>query len=299
MSKLNVKIGDLELKNPVMLASGTCSLDLRKFTDLSKVGAVITKSVTLEPRLGNLPPRTAETCGGMLNSIGIENPGVNEFMARRLPQWLEIGVPVIVSVAGRTEDEYVEIVTRLDQTEVGAFEINVSCPNVEGVEFCKNPQLLKELVAATRKATEKTLIVKLSPNVSNMQEVALTAEQAGADAVSLINTIYGLKIDLETRTSMLGATTGGLSGPCIKPTALYYVYKVSQVCKIPIIGLGGIMNVQDALEFLVVGATAVQIGTATFVNPDTAINVVQGIRQYCQDEGIESVQELIGSRKFQ
>lgn len=295
--KLSVKIGTLELNNPVMLASGTCAPELKRYTEINKIGAIITKSLTLEPRIGNLPPRTTETCGGMLNSIGLENPGVHEFIRQSLPEWVGLGIPVIVSVAGKSQNEYVEIINRFESTEVSGFEINVSCPNVEGVEFGKKADILAELTTAIRKSTTKPVIVKLSPNVSDIQEEALAAEQGGADAVSLINTIYGLKIDIATKTPVLGAITGGLSGPCIKPVALYYVYKVSQVCKIPIIGIGGIMNTQDALEFIVVGATAIQVGTATFVNPNTAVEIVNGIEEYCEREGID-IQELIGARKF-
>ncbi|MBI4721876.1 MAG: dihydroorotate dehydrogenase [Candidatus Stahlbacteria bacterium] len=298
MSNLSVKIGELELQNPVILASGTCGVEIAQFTNLSKIGAIITKSITLEPRLGNLPPRTVETCGGMLNSIGLENLGVREFISYKLKEWLELGIPVIASVAGKTQDEYLEVIKMLEPTNISGFEINISCPNVEGVEFCKYPNIVKELTYAIKGVTSKAVIVKLSPNVSNIQAVAIAAEQGGADAISLINTIYGLKVDVESRNSMLGGVTGGLSGPCIKPVALYYVYKVSQVCKIPIIGMGGIMSTCDALEFIIVGATAIEIGTSTFVNPNTAAEIVVGIEDYCMQHKIDSIQKLIGTRKF-
>ncbi len=298
MTELSIKIGELELKNPVILASGTCGTELAKFTDLKKIGAIITKSVTLDPMLGNLPPRTVEVCGGMLNSIGLENPGVHQFISKKLPEWLALGIPVIASVAGKTKEEYVEVIEKFESTEVSGFEINVSCPNVKGVEFGKDPDALLELTREIKRVTKKPVIIKLSPNVSDIQVVALAAEQGGANAISLINTIYGLKIDLADRTSMLGNITGGLSGPCIKPVALYYVYKASKVCKIPMIGMGGITNTQDALEFLVIGASAVEIGTWNFVNPNIGTEIVDGIENYCTQNGIEGIKELIGSRRF-
>ncbi|MCK4306624.1 dihydroorotate dehydrogenase [candidate division WOR-3 bacterium] len=298
MAELSIRIGELELKNPVILASGTCGPELAKFTELKKIGAIITKSVTLDPMLGNLPPRTVEVCGGMLNSIGLENPGVHQFINQKLPEWLALGIPVIASVAGKTKDEYVEAIERFESTEVSGFEINVSCPNVKGVEFGKDPDALLELTREIKRVTKKPVIIKLSPNVSDIQAVALAAEQGGADAISLINTIYGLKIDLTDRTSILGNITGGLSGPCIKPVALYYVYKASEVCKIPIIGIGGITNTPDALEFLVIGASAVEIGTWNFVNPNVGVEIADGIENYCSQNRIKDIKELIGSRRF-
>ncbi len=298
MPKLTVKIGELELKNPVILASGTCGTELAKFTELKKIGAIITKSVTLDPMLGNLPPRTVEVYGGMLNAIGLENPGVRQFISQKLPEWLTLGIPVIASVAGKTKAEYIEVIEKFESTKISGFEINVSCPNIEEVEFGKNPDALLELTREIKKVTKKPIIIKLSPNVSDIQKIALAAEQGGADAISLINTIYGLKIDIKTKTSILGNITGGLSGPCIKPVALYYVYKVLEVCKIPIIGMGGITNTQDALEFLVVGASAVEIGTWNFVNPNIGVEIVDGIEDYCTQKGIDDINELIGSRRF-
>lgn len=299
MSSLTVKIGELELKNPVMLASGTCGTEQAKFTDFSKLGAVITKSVKLEHTIGNLPPRVAETTGGMLNSIGLENPGVEEFIKSKLPIWMELNTPIIVSVAGKSRDEYLKVVDMLNTTDIAGFEINVSCPNVErGIDFCKDPHSLNRLCYSIRRITEKPVIVKLSPNVSDIQEIAVAAEDSGVDAIALINTLYGLKIDLKTKNSVLGGITGGLSGPCIKPVALYNVYKVSQVCKIPIIGMGGIANAEDALEFLVVGATAVQIGTANFVDPDVGVKIAQGIGKYCEEYKITTLKEIIKTRFF-
>ncbi|MDI6840791.1 MAG: dihydroorotate dehydrogenase [bacterium] len=300
MVDLSIKIGSLVLKNPVMLASGTCGAELAKFTDVGELGAIITKSITLEPVIGNAPPRVAETVGGMLNSIGLENPGATEFIRENLPDFLSLGLPVIVSVGGKSQAEYVEVVERFDPTAVSGFEINVSCPNVEegGIEFGKDAKVVEALTQKIRKAVQKPIIVKLSPNVPDIQALAIAAERGGADAISLINTIYGLKVNLETKTSDLGGITGGLSGPCIKPVALYYVYKASQACKIPIIGVGGIMDAGDALEFIVVGASAVEIGTANFVNPNAGVEIVNGIKDYCERCGIKSVKELIGTRRF-
>ncbi len=293
MVDLSIRIGELELRNPVILASGTCGPELARFTDLKKIGAVITKSVSLDPMIGNLPPRTVEVYGGMLNSIGLENPGVHQFISQKLPEWLKLGIPVIASVAGKTKEEYIKIIERFESTAVSGFEINVSCPNVKGAEFGKDPKVLLELTREIKRATKKPVIIKLSPNVSDIQASALAVERGGANAVSLINTIYGLKIDLMSRTPILGNITGGLSGPCIKPVALYYVYRASEVCKIPIIGMGGITNTQDALEFLVVGATAIQVGTWNFVNPNIGAEIVHGIDDYCTRNGIEDIKELM------
>jgi len=300
MIDLSIKIGNLKLKNPVMLASGTCGPEQAKFAKLEKIGAIITKSVTLNPTIGNLPPRTTETVGGMLNSIGLENPGTEKFIQDKLPDYLALNTPVIVNVAAQSQEGYITVARKLNDTDISGFEINVSCPNVKGlgVEFGKDPQVLEELTSKIRKATSKPIIIKLSPNVTDIQPLAHAAENGGADAVSLINTLYGLKINLETKTPELGNITGGLSGPCIKPVALYYVYKVAQVCKIPVIGIGGIINYKDALEFLVIGASAIQIGTANFFNPNTGPEIAAGIKNYCEQQGVKNIQELIGSRKF-
>ncbi|MCK4352369.1 dihydroorotate dehydrogenase [candidate division WOR-3 bacterium] len=297
---LSIKIGNLRLKNPVILASGTSGPEQKEFTNLKKLGAIITKSITPMSTIGNPLPRTVETSTGMLNSIGIENPGAQKFIEEKLPGFLSLNIPVIVSVAGKTQDEYIEVIKRFENTPVSGFEINVSCPNVKkgSIEFGKEPQVLEELTSKMRKATSKPIIIKLSPNVSNIQSLALAAENEGADAISLINTIYGLKINLETKLSELGSITGGLSGPCVKPVALYYVYKVSQVCKIPIIGIGGIMTTQDALEFIVTGASAIELGTVNFVNPNAGVEILSGIKNYCERQGIKSLKKLIGSRNF-
>lgn len=296
---LSVSIAGIKLKNPVILASGTCGIEQANFTDFSQLGSIITKSVTLDSTVGNSPPRVAETYCGMLNSIGLENPGAESFIANKLPLWLKYEIPVIVSVAGKTQNEYREIIEKFDSTPVAGFEINVSCPNVEhGIEFCKDANNLGKLCSTIRKVTTKPIIIKLSPNVTDIQSIALSAENNGADAISLINTLHGLKVDLETKNAVLGNVTGGLSGPCIKPVALYCVYKVSQVCKIPIIGLGGIMNAEDALEFIVTGATAVQIGTANFVNPNAGVEIANGIKEYCEKHQIPGIKSLVKTRKF-
>lgn len=296
---LSVKIGNLTLQNPVLLASGTCGTQLKNFTNLSKLGAIITKSITLAPTIGNSPPRIAETPSGMLNSIGLENPGVDNFIVQNLSEWLTPGIPVIASIAGNTIEEYIKVIEKLEPTEVAGFEINISCPNVqEGIEFCKFPQSTQKLVKTIRRSTAKPIIIKLSPNVGSLEPIVIAVQSEGADAISLINTVYGMKVELESRKATLGNIIGGLSGPCIKPIALYYVYKASQVCKIPIIGIGGIMNAKDALEFIVTGATAVEIGTATIVNPNAGVEIVDGILNYCEQNNIEDIQKLIGCREF-
>lgn len=277
-----VNIGSLSLKNPVILASGTCSPDLQKFTDLSKLGAVVTKSVTLNPKIGNPPPRTVETPCGMLNSIGLENPGVEKFKKEILPDYIKYADKTICSVSGETLSEYVEVVKRLNDTDVDGFEINVSCPNVErgGIEFGKDEKIVHQVTKSIKAVTKKPIIIKLSPNVSDIESIAKAAESGGADGISLINTLYGMAIDINTKKPKLGNITGGLSGPCIKPIALYYVYKVAKVVKIPVIGIGGIMNTEDAIEFFIAGATAIEIGTANFVNPNTGIEIVKGLAKY-------------------
>jgi len=299
MADLSVDIGNLRLKNPVMLASGTCGPELQKFTDLSKLGAIITKTVTLNPRIGNPPPRTFETHCGILNSIGLENPGVDVFIAEKLPEFMALNTKVIVSIAGDTFAAYVEVARKLDNTQVDALEINVSCPNVEkgGVEF-SNKESVYRLTKEIKEVTSKPIIIKLSPNVGGLEEVSISAADGGADAVSLINTLYGLAIDVDTKKSQLGGVTGGLSGPCIKPVALYYVYKVKEAVNIPVIGIGGISSTYDALEFLIVGASAVEIGTANFINPNIGVEIVEGLDSYCDKNKINKLTEIINSRAF-
>jgi dihydroorotate dehydrogenase (NAD+) catalytic subunit len=299
MADLSVDIGSLKLKNPVILASGTCGPELQRFTDLSKLGAIITKTVTLNPRVGNPSPRTFETHCGMLNSIGLENPGIDAFIAEKLPEFATLNTKVIVSIAGDTFSSYVEVARKLDDTKADALEINVSCPNVEkgGVEFGDKESVYR-LAKEIKGVTSKSIIMKLSPNISKLEEVAISAENGGADAVSLINTLYGLAVDVDTKEPQLGGITGGLSGPCIKPVALYYVYKVKEAINVPVIGMGGISSTSDALEFLIVGASAVEIGTANFINPNIGVEIVEGLNSYCNKNKINRLAEVINSRAF-
>ena len=287
MADLSVKIGGLELKNPVMTASGTCGygLELQDFMDISQLGGIIVKGTTLHPREGNPYPRMAETPMGMLNTVGLQNKGVDYFVRHIYPEIEDIGTNIIVNVAGFSIEEYVrvaEIIGTLDK--IPAIELNISCPNVKlgGMEFGKTAKGAYEVIRAVREAYKKTLIVKLSPNVTDITEIARAAEDAGADSVSLINTLLGMAVDIEKRRPVLSTVTGGLSGPAVIPV------------RIPIIGLGGIADWRDAVEFLMAGASAVQIGTATFIEPTTSINIVTNIHRFLEDKGISSVYDIIG-----
>lgn len=297
MADLSVKIGGLELKNPVMTASGTCGygLELQDFMDISQLGGIIVKGTTLHPRGGNPYPRMAETPMGMLNTVGLQNKGVDYFVRHIYPEIEDIGTNIIVNVAGFSIEEYVrvaEIIGTLDK--IPAIELNISCPNVKlgGMEFGKTAKGAYEVIRA--EAYKKTLIVKLSPNVTDITEIARAAEDAGADSVSLINTLLGMAVDIEKRRPVLSTVTGGLSGPAVKPVALRMVWQVAQAVRIPIIGLGGIADWRDAVEFLMAGASAVQIGTATFIKPTTSINIVTNIHRFLEDKGISSVYDIIG-----
>ncbi len=296
---LSVNIGGLQLQNPVLTASGTFGygLEYRSFGDISALGGVVVKGTTLKPRAGNQPQRIVETAAGMLNSIGLENPGVEYFLANYLPQLRDLGVTTIVNVSGNTVDEYCELAERLQQPGVAALELNISCPNVAagGMAFGTSEAAVHEVVTRVRQSTRLPLIVKLSPNVADIARIAQVAEAAGADAISLINTLLGMAVDPRTRRPILGNIVGGLSGPAIKPVALRMVWQVAQAVKVPVIGLGGIMTASDALEFLICGASAVQIGAANFVEPETAWQVIEGISSYLQEQGMASVQELVGS----
>lgn len=298
MVDLSSSIGNLRFKNPILLASGTSGPELEGFTDLSKLGGIITKSITLKPKTGNPPPRIFETRGGLLNSIGLENSGVNKFIEEKLQTYRKLGTNVIASIAGENPSEYFEVARILDDTPIDALELNISCPNVRGVEFAKSPQSAMEITKGVKENSDKPVIVKLSPNVTDIEPVAKAAEESGADALSLINTLYGLAINVETKKTELGNITGGLSGPCIKPIALYYVYKVLSVVHIPVIGIGGIMNVRDALEFFILGAQFIELGTATFVNPNIGVEILDGIISYCKREEINNIRELVGSVKI-
>ena len=287
------------MKNPVMTASGTCGygLELQDFMDISQLGGIIVKGTTLHPRGGNPYPRMAETPMGMLNTVGLQNKGVDYFVRHIYPEIEDIGTNIIVNVAGFSIEEYVrvaEIIGTLDK--IPAIELNISCPNVKlgGMEFGKTAKGAYEVIRAVREAYKKTLIVKLSPNVTDITEIARAAEDAGADSVSLINTLLGMAVDIEKRRPVLSTVTGGLSGPAVKPVALRMVWQVAQAVRSPIIGLGGIADWRDAVEFLMAGASAVQIGTATFIKPTTSINIVTNIHRFLEDKGISSVYDIIG-----
>ena len=297
---MTVRIGTLEMKNPVTTASGTFAAGRQysDFFDISRLGAVTTKGVSAEPWDGNDGTRIAETPSGMLNSIGLQNPGVEEFCRGDLAWLAQQGVPVIVNVAGHSVSGYMEVIERLeDEAAVDAYELNVSCPNVDcgGMTFGTDPSAAREVVAACRRLTSRPLIVKLTPNVTDIVEVALAVEDVGADAVSLINTLLGMAIDVRTRRTVLDRKVGGLSGPAVKPVALRMVYEVAQGVHVPVIGMGGISTAEDAIEFILAGATAVAVGTASFVDPCAAVKVVDGIADYCRENGLEGISELRGA----
>lgn len=300
MVQLSTKIGSLELKNPVMTASGTFGYgtEYADFMDISRLGAIIVKGTTLAPRQGNPYPRMAETPSGMLNAVGLQNKGVDYFVDHIYPEVQKIGTAIIVNVSGSCIDDYVQtasIINTLD--DIPAIELNISCPNVKqgGMAFGVNPDSAAQVVSAVRKAYDKTLIVKLSPNVTDITEIARAVEGAGADSVSLINTMLGMAIDAEKRRPILSTVTGGMSGPAVKPVALRMVWQTAKAVKIPVIGLGGICSATDAIEFLLAGASAIQIGTANFIDPSISEKVVDGIADYLERHGFSSVQEIIGA----
>jgi dihydroorotate dehydrogenase (NAD+) catalytic subunit len=296
---LRVNLGGIALRNPVLTASGTFGYgtEFAPFLDLRRLGGIVSKSLTLEPRTGNLPHRIAETQGGMLNAIGLENVGVEVFLREKLPA-LHPGVVVVASVFGTEVESYAEASKRLAASDrVAGLEINASCPHVKsgGIEFGQNPKLLAELVRATRRASQKPLLVKLSPNVTSIAEMARVCEGEGADALSLINTLQALDVDVETRRPVLRNVLGGLSGPAIRPVALRMVWQASRAVKIPICGIGGIMTAEDAAKFLICGATAVQVGTANYLNPMAAGDVVDGLAEYARRQGVARVADLVGT----
>lgn len=299
---LEIKIGNLKLKNPVMVASGTFGYaeEFEDYLDLNSLGAIVTKTITLRPRKGNPMPRTCETAAGMLNAIGLENPGIDIFIKDKLSKLKNVKVPIIVSIASEADPkEFVELAARLDKVKsVAALELNISCPNLKNKKLIsQDPVTTYAVVTSVRKATNKTIITKLSPNVTDIVEIAKAAEDAGSDAVCLVNTFLGMAIDVNERKPKIANITAGLSGPAIKPIALRMVWEVSRSVNIPVIGIGGIMTAADALEFIIAGATAVQVGTANFVNPAAAKNIIDGLTKYLKDNKIELIKNLTGSIK--
>lgn len=299
---LSVRIGKLDLKNPVIVASGTFGYaeEFAPFIDLKKLGAIVTKTITVSPRLGNLPPRTCETPAGMLNSIGLENPGIDKFIAEKLPFLKKLGIPVIVSIASIDDPgEFTVLASQLDKIkEVSALELNISCPNLHKDKLIsQDAKDTFELVSLVRKLTQKCLITKLSPNVTSISEIASAAERAGSDAVALINTLGGMSIDIDKRTPKIGSWSAGLSGPAIRPVAVKMVWEAHNKIKIPIIGSGGIMDIQSALEFFIAGATAISVGTANFINPRASTEIISGLKAYMADNNIRNLSGLIGSLK--
>jgi dihydroorotate dehydrogenase (NAD+) catalytic subunit len=299
---LSVKIAEVKFSNPVLVASGTFGYgeEYQSLIDLNELGGIITKSITLEPREGHPPPRTFETPCGMLNAIGLANLGVEKFIKEKLPFLRSVKTGVIVNVAGSTVSEYVEVVKRLNRAKgIDMLEINISCPNVKegGIAFGSKAKSAYDCIKAVRENTDYPIVAKLSPNVTDIVEIAHAVEKAGADAISLINTLVGMAIDVEKRCPILANITGGLSGPAIKPVALAMVWKVAEAVRVPVIGLGGIMNTQDALEFILAGASMIQVGTANFVDPQTSIKIVNGLSEYCKKKRIKKITDLVGKLK--
>ena len=298
---MKVNIAGVEFKNPVMTASGSfgSGAEYSDFVELNQLGGGVTKGVANVPWAGNATPRIAEVHSGMMNAIGLQNPGIDAFCERDIPFLQQFDTNVIVNVCGHAPEEYLAVVERLAEEPIDMMEINISCPNVNAnfLAFGQDPKHVEELTAQIKKIAKQPVIMKLTPNVTDIAEIARAAEAGGADAVSLINTLTGMKIDVNRRTFALANKTGGVSGPCVKPVAVRMVYQVAQAVKIPIIGMGGIQNAEDALEFIMAGATAVSVGTANFTNPYTTIEVIDGIQKYMEKNHIEDIQELIGCVK--
>ncbi len=312
---LTTSLGKLKLKNPVLVASGTFGhgREFEKFFDLKKLGAIVTKTITLKGRLGNPPPRIVETPSGMLNAIGLQNPGAEKFIKEKLPFFKSLGVPILVSVMGYSVEEFVAVLKTLDREKgIDGFELNLSCPNVAygagsatktsadssagaARMFAHDAALIGQVVSAARQVTTKTLIAKLGPDVSDIGPMAQAAQAAGADAVSLINTLIAMVIDVRSRKPVLANKTGGLSGPCIRPVAVRMTWEAAKSVSIPVIGIGGIMNANDALEFLIAGASAVQVGTANFMNPRAPLDVLEGLEAFMVREKINNLRDIIGS----
>lgn len=303
---LKVEVGGIKMKNPVMTASGTFGYgeEFTPFIDLNKLGGMILKGITLKPKMGNPPPRIIETPSGMLNAIGLQNVGVEVLIKEKLPYLKKFNTPVIINISGDTIEEYVELARRLEEISVemgvAGLEVNISCPNVKkgGMAWGTDAQSTYKIVNSIRKATLLPLIVKLTPNVTDIKIIAQAAEEAGADTLSLINTLVGMAVDIDSRKPKLANISGGLSGPAVKPVALWLVWQVFQTVKIPIIGIGGIIKVEDALEFIIAGARAIEVGTANFVNPKVTVEIIEGIEKYLIEKNIKDINKLIGSMKI-
>src|SRR5210317_1570207 len=300
---MSVEIAGIKLRNPVMPASGTFGYgeEYTPFVDMEKIGAIVTKGLSLKPKAGNPTPRIAETVSGMLNAIGLQNVGIDAFIQHKMPFLRTVNTPVIANFFGNTLEEYGEVAKRLnDIPEIAAGELNISCPNVKqgGIVFGTDPKAASEVVALVRKNLQKPLIVKLTPNITDITVVARAVEEAGADAIACINTLTGMSVDVHTRKPRIANRTGGLSGPAIRPVAVRMVHQVVQTVSVPVIGIGGIIRPMDALEFLIVGAKAIQVGTANFVDPSVIQTIIDGIEEFCIDEGIKDIHELIGSLRL-
>lgn len=298
MMNTKINFAGIEMKNPVTVASGTFGYgrEFSQFFDLSKLGGIITKGTSLKPKSGNKPPRVCETTGGMLNSIGLQNPGVEYFAQNDLPFLRSFDTKIIVNACGSTVDEYVELCRILDSLDIDGVELNLSCPNVKAgcMAFGNTYEGVKDITSKVRKVLNKPLIIKLTPNVTNIAEIAMAAEDAGADGVSLINTLLAMKIDIDKRKPVLANNTGGLSGPAIKPVAVRMVYQVAQAVNIPILGMGGIVNGDDAIEFILAGASAISIGAGNFIKPTTCLDVISGIEEYMEKYDIQNISDLVG-----
>ena len=300
MADLKVDFAGVPLQNPVLLASGTCNYgqELLPLTDFSRLGGLVTKTITPEPRGGNSPQRIIETAGGMLNAIGLQNPGLEDFVGEKWAFLAGLQTQVVVNIAGFSVDEFAFMAARLEELQgIAALEVNISCPNVEagGDNFATRPETAAAVIAAVKRNSRRPIIAKLTPNVTDTTEIARAVVDAGADAVSLINTLVGMAIDVNSQRPILGNITGGLSGPAVKPVALAMVWKVAQAVSVPIMGIGGIATARDALEFIIAGASAVQVGTANFVNPNAGVEVVDGIQAHCDEHGIDQLASLVGS----
>lgn len=296
---LSVKIGSLTMKNPVTVGSGTFGFgsEVAGLVDLEKFGAITVKATTSERRIGNPPTRMVETASGILNAIGLQNGGIDDYLAKKAPFLRQFNVPIIVNVPGENPEDFAYVSQKLtDAGAADAIELNISCPNVShGLDYATDPKLTAEVVAAVRKVTNLPVLAKLSPNVTDIRPIAKAAEEAGADGISLINTVIGTAIDIRKRKFRLANRTGGLSGPAIKPIALLHVWRAASVVKVPIVGMGGIRDTNDAIEFLLAGATAIAVGTQNFVNPGTGIEIAAGIEKYLADQGLSDVAELVGA----